>query len=141
MKSHKCKLNFMIPKTNLAIGSTSFIGIMNQFHYMNNQFSLNLQPISLHVVNNFMIWYTYSQLHKINFMSCINFIWQRTVHHVTGSPSRSPRLALPKCRFTSLIQPWNMSAVIACTSSLIWPNISACFQLCNERPKKIQRQG
>ena len=45
----------MILQTNLAIGSNKFIGIMNQVHYIDNQFNLNFQQISLHVVNNFMI--------------------------------------------------------------------------------------
>ena len=39
------------------MGSTDFIGIMNQVHYIDNQFNLNFQPISLHDVNHFMIWY------------------------------------------------------------------------------------
>lgn len=57
MKSHKCKLIFMSLQTDLAIGSTNlFIGIMNPVHYTIYQFDLNFEPISLHVVNNFMIW-------------------------------------------------------------------------------------
>ena len=36
-----------------------------------HQFNLNFQPISLHVVNIFMIKYSHSQLHKINFMNII----------------------------------------------------------------------
>jgi hypothetical protein len=71
MNSHKCKLNFMILQTNLAIGSTNFIGIMNPIHYVDNQFNSNFEPISLHVVNNFMIWYMYSQFDKINLMNYI----------------------------------------------------------------------
>jgi hypothetical protein len=68
-----CKLNFTILQTNLAIiGSTNVIGIMNQAHYIDNQFNSNFQPISLHVVDNFMIWYPYSQFHKINFMNCVS---------------------------------------------------------------------
>ena len=57
MKSRKCKLIFMILQTDLAIGSTNlFIGrIMNPVHYTIYQFDLNFEPISLHVVNNFMI--------------------------------------------------------------------------------------
>ena len=51
----------MILQTNIPIGSsTNFIGIVNQVHYRDNQFNLNFQPISPHVVNNFMIWYSYS---------------------------------------------------------------------------------
>jgi hypothetical protein len=30
MNSQKCKLNFTILQTNLAIASTNFVGIMNQ---------------------------------------------------------------------------------------------------------------
>ena len=45
----------MILQTNLAIGSIIFIGIMNQNHYINKQFKLNFQPMSLHVVNSFII--------------------------------------------------------------------------------------
>ena len=55
---------FLILSTNLAIVSTNFIGIIDQFHYTDNQLNLKLQPISLHVVSNFMIWNPYSQLHK-----------------------------------------------------------------------------
>jgi hypothetical protein len=58
--SQKCKLNFMILQTYSTIGSTKSIGIMNQVHYIENQFNLSFQPISLHVVNDFMIWYSYS---------------------------------------------------------------------------------
>jgi hypothetical protein len=54
----KCKLNFMILQTNLAIGSTNYIGILNQVHFIDNQFNSNFQPISLHVVNNFMNYIT-----------------------------------------------------------------------------------
>jgi hypothetical protein len=44
---------------------------MNQVHYIDNQFNLNFQPISLYIVNNYMIWYPYLQLHKINFINCM----------------------------------------------------------------------
>jgi hypothetical protein len=37
----------MILQTNLAIGSTKFSGIMNQVHYIHNQFNFNFQPIWL----------------------------------------------------------------------------------------------
>ena len=58
-------------KSNLAIGSTNFIGL-DQVHYIDNLFNLNVQLISLHVVNIFLIiWYPYSQLHKIDFLNCI----------------------------------------------------------------------
>jgi hypothetical protein len=67
----------MILQTKLAIiGSTNVIGIMNQAHYIDKQFNSNFQIISLHVVNNFMIWYPYSQLHKINFMNCITLFYK-----------------------------------------------------------------
>jgi len=56
-------------QTNLAICSTNFIGTTNQVYCIDNQFNLNYQPTSLHVVNNSTIWYFYSQLHKINFMN------------------------------------------------------------------------
>jgi len=39
--SQKCKLNFMILQTNLVVGSINFIGMMNQVHYIDNQFNLN----------------------------------------------------------------------------------------------------
>ena len=71
MNWHKCKLNFIILQTNLAIGSANFIGIMNWVHYIDSQFNFNFQLIWLHVVNNFMMWYPYSRLHIINFMNSI----------------------------------------------------------------------
>ena len=37
---------------------------------------MNFQPISLHVVNDVMIWYLYSQLHKINFVKCITLFYK-----------------------------------------------------------------
>ena len=47
MNLQNCKLNFMNLQTNLAIlGSTKFIGIVNQLHYIDNQFNLNFQPIT-----------------------------------------------------------------------------------------------
>ena len=58
----KMQSQFHVLQTNIAISSTNFIGIVNQVHYIDNQFNLNLQPISLHVVNNLTIWYPYSQL-------------------------------------------------------------------------------
>ena len=64
----KHELNFMILQTNLAIGSTNFIGIMNQVYYIDNQFSLNFQPISLHVVNNIMNCIIV--FHKERYMMC-----------------------------------------------------------------------
>ena len=45
---------------------------MNQVPYTNNQVNLNFPLILLHVVNNFMIWYPYSQLHKIDFIGFIH---------------------------------------------------------------------
>ena len=51
MISQNCKLNFLILQTNLAIVFFNFIGIMHQVHYIDNQFNLNFQPISLHVVS------------------------------------------------------------------------------------------
>ena len=53
------------------MGSTNFTGIKNQVHHIDNQFNLNFQAISLHVLNNFMIWYPIPQFHKINFMNQI----------------------------------------------------------------------
>ena len=49
------------------------MGIVNQVRYIDNQFNFNFQPISLHVVNNFMIWCPCSQLHqkKYNFINYI----------------------------------------------------------------------
>jgi hypothetical protein len=73
MNSKKWKLNVMILQTNLAMCSTNFIATMNQVHYIDNQFSLNIWPISLQVVNNFTIWYPCPQFYKINFKKYI--IW------------------------------------------------------------------
>ena len=64
----KRDLNFMILQTNLVIGSTNLIGIINQVHYMDNQFNLNFQPISLYVVYNFVIW-----THIYNFTKSISW--------------------------------------------------------------------
>ena len=47
MNSYKCELNFMILQTNLVIIYTTFIGIVNQVDYIDNQFNMNFQPISL----------------------------------------------------------------------------------------------
>ena len=113
---HKCRFNFMILQTNLAIGSTNFVGIMNQVHNIDNQCSFNFQPISLHVVINFMIWYPYS--HN-QFYEWYNFMIQKTTHHVSYSPNRSTRLALPKFR--------------PCLSEL-WDTIT-------KKQKKNRRQG
>ena len=74
MNSQKCELNFMVLQTNLAKGSTTFIGIADQVHHIDNQIEFNFQPISLYVVNNFMIWYAYSQLHKILFHELYRFV-------------------------------------------------------------------
>ena len=72
INARKCKLNFMILQTDLAIDSLNFNGILNQVHYSDNQFNLNIQPIfNICFVNKVMIWYPISQLHKINFMNCI----------------------------------------------------------------------
>ena len=49
---------------SLEIGPTNFMGIMNQVHYVNNQLNLSFQSILLHVVDNFMIWCPYLQLHN-----------------------------------------------------------------------------
>ena len=90
MNSQKCELNFVILQTSLAIGSTKFIGIMNQVHCIDNQFNLSFQPISLHVVNHFMIWYPYSQLHKINFIFYIALSHTKLVMcfaHMADTPS------------------------------------------------------
>lgn len=48
-----------------------FTGISNQVYRIDNWFDLNFEPISLHVVDDFMIWYPYLQLHKINFINCM----------------------------------------------------------------------
>lgn len=56
----KCILRFMILQTNLVTGSINFIVNMNQIHFIDNQADLNLQPILLHVLSNFMIWNPYS---------------------------------------------------------------------------------
>ena len=75
--SRKGKLDFISLGTNLAIGSTNFIEIMNQVHFRDNQFSFNFQSIPWHVMNNFMIWYPYSYLHKINFIKSIIFFQKK----------------------------------------------------------------
>ena len=99
--------------TNLAICSTKSIIIMNQVHYVDNQFNLNVQSISLHVVNNFMIWHTYLNTTSQNqFHELYNSIPQRTTHHVYDFPNHFPRLALPGLGITSLIQPWAISTFV-----------------------------
>ena len=52
MNTQKCKLNFIFLNTNLAISYTNLIGITN---HIDNQFNLNFQLISLHVLNSFII--------------------------------------------------------------------------------------
>ena len=74
MNSQKCKLNFVILHINLAIGSSNFIGIMNQIHYIDNQLNLNFQPISLHIVNNLMILALKFTTSQYQFYEPYNFI-------------------------------------------------------------------
>ena len=50
---------------------------MNQVHCIDHQFNLNFQPPSLHAVENFMIWYLYSQFHKINFMKLYIYLFHK----------------------------------------------------------------
>jgi hypothetical protein len=107
------QIQFHDSTTNLAIGSTKSIGIMNQVHYIDNQFNLNVQSISLHVVNNFMIWDTYLNTTSQNqFHELYNSIPQRTTQHVYDFPNHFPRLALPKFGITSIIQPWAISTLV-----------------------------
>ena len=68
------------------------------------------------------------------FHELYNFISQRTAHHVQDSPDRSPRLALPKFRLTSFIQPSIMSAMFACSSSLMFVLLASIYN--NQRPEK-----
>ena len=49
MNSQKFELNIIILQPNLAIGSTDFIGIVNQVRCIDNQFILKFQTITLHV--------------------------------------------------------------------------------------------
>ena len=82
MSLQKCKLNFMILQTNLAVGSTNFVGIMNQVHYVDNQLSLIFQLISLTCCEQFhdlvsiftkSISCTILLYFTKNGMSCIDF--------------------------------------------------------------------
>ena len=50
MNSQKCKLNVTILQTNLEIGSTYIIGIMNQVQYRDNQLNLNFNILY------YMLW-------------------------------------------------------------------------------------
>jgi hypothetical protein len=82
MDLENCKLDFMILQTNLALACIDFIGIMNQVHYIDNQFKFELS-------NNFTTCYelfhdlvpifttAQNQYHEL-----YNIISQRTVHHV-----------------------------------------------------------
>ena len=83
MNAQKCKLICMIIQTNLAIDLAISFGIMDQVHYIDNRFNLKLQPISLHVVNNFMscLISIFTTL-KNQFHELCKFISQRTIHHV-----------------------------------------------------------
>jgi hypothetical protein len=56
INSQKRNLKFTILRANLAICSNNFIKIVNQVQYVDNQFSYNFQPISLHIVKSFMNW-------------------------------------------------------------------------------------
>ena len=118
MNWQKCKPNFMILQTNLQIISSNFIGIVNQV----NQFNLNFQPTSLHICCEKLHEKPIFTTSKNQFHKLYNFISQRTIHHIQDSPSCSPQLVLPKFILTSRIQPWTMSIMIACTSSLMWLN-------------------
>ena len=69
---------------------------MNPIHYIGNRFNLNFQLIWLHAMNNFMIWYPYSQLHKNQYHELYNFISQRTIHLVKDSPYHSPWPAITR---------------------------------------------
>ena len=100
----------MILQTKLALGSTNFIGIMNQIHYIDNQFNLNFQPISLHIVNNFMIWFSYLELHKINFLN-YELYFTKMVHHVRESPICYPWL--------DSTHVWRLSPTTGCCNSAL----------------------
>jgi hypothetical protein len=67
MYSQDWKLNLLILQANLALGSTNFIGIIHQVHYIDSQFNLNLWPFQS------MLWIFHEQF---------NFISQRTVQLV-----------------------------------------------------------
>lgn len=74
--SHKStNLNFRILLTNLAIGSTIFIGIMNQLHYINSPFNFELST-------NLLIWCSYLQLYKMNIMDSI-FVFRKNATSCT----------------------------------------------------------
>ena len=104
----------MILQTNSARGSTNFIRIMNQVHCIHNQFNLNCQPTSLHVVNNFTIWYLYSQLHIIDFMTHITLFHKEqynmykilliTPHYYSSSPKILIDLSYPTAKLDIALQ-------------------------------------
>ena len=62
MNSYKCELNFMILQTNLVNIYTTFIGIVNQVDYIDNQF-------------HYMLWTTsWFGTHIHNFIKSISWI-------------------------------------------------------------------
>ena len=78
-------LDFMLLQTISTIGSTTIIRIVNQVHYMNNRF--NFQSMSLHVVNDIMIWDTTFTTHKFKFMNGTTlFHKERSTHKATTIP-------------------------------------------------------
>jgi hypothetical protein len=62
MNLEKCELNFMISQTNLAIGSTIFIGIVDWVHYIDHQFY-------------YMLWTSWFSTHIHNFTKSISWMY------------------------------------------------------------------
>jgi hypothetical protein len=154
----------MILQTSLAIGSAKFIGIMSRVHYTNNQFNLNFQPISLHFENNLMIWYTYSQLHKINFTNCITLfhkewhimykillIWRPCMEALSNNwmlqqpnIALQTRFALYSCNKYSSHNQIHNHITLSNPRDCALHNIRfvSLASMCNnERPTKNERQG
>jgi hypothetical protein len=71
----------MILHTYLVMGSTNFIGIMNQVSCIDNSFNLNFQPMFTTCCEQFQKLVLIFKPHKINVTN--NYIiLQRTIHHV-----------------------------------------------------------
>ena len=129
----------MVLQINLARGSTNFIGFMNQVHYIDNQFDFNFQPISLRVMNNFMIWYTYSQLQKNQFHELYNLISHKTCSTLRSRGQHPSQNKIHKIAHSNYIG----FVLLALMYNNLRPKknrhcLLMALRYCNERPRKIQ---
>ena len=105
MNSQKCKLNSKLLQTNSTIGSTNYIGIMSQVHYIDNQFNWTF--------NKFHYMWSSSALHLSHLPFFVVASFYKKSHNIRKTILYFKRCKFHICDMNDMVMPKKLAQHVA----------------------------